>query len=297
MDAAFHAERMTGIGGSDIGAICGLSKFKTPYQVWAEKVGASEGQADNEAMAWGRFAEPIIRDWYCKTTGHAVLVPPMLRHPTHNFLICHLDGDVIGTQKILEIKTARTADGWGEPGTDSIPIYYMTQVQHNMACAEKTICDLPVSFFGSLPVIYTVEADPEIQEMLTDKASEFWELVTRRTPPDPICYADVQAIYGKASRASEVTAPAGIEASVRRLKELSAHAKALEAEQDDLKCRVCAAMGERDTLVDVKGQILATWKKAKDGTAFDAKAFGLSHPEIYAKFTKPKPGSRRLLLK
>ena len=33
----FHTERLGGIGGSDVAVILGLSKWKTPYQLWLEK--------------------------------------------------------------------------------------------------------------------------------------------------------------------------------------------------------------------------------------------------------------------
>ena len=39
-------------------------------------------------------------------------------------MIANLDGFCdaeAGTRRVFEAKTARTADGWGEPGTDQIP--------------------------------------------------------------------------------------------------------------------------------------------------------------------------------
>ena len=35
----FLRERRSGIGGSDVAAILGLSRWKTAYQVWQEKTG------------------------------------------------------------------------------------------------------------------------------------------------------------------------------------------------------------------------------------------------------------------
>ena len=36
---AWRAERRKGVGGSDVAAIMGMSPYKSPYEVWAEKTG------------------------------------------------------------------------------------------------------------------------------------------------------------------------------------------------------------------------------------------------------------------
>ena len=40
----FSVDRTKYIGGSDIGAILGLSKFRTPLEVWMEKTGKETKQ-------------------------------------------------------------------------------------------------------------------------------------------------------------------------------------------------------------------------------------------------------------
>lgn len=42
----FSANRTKYIGGSDIGAILGLSKFRTPLEVWMEKTGRETKRLD-----------------------------------------------------------------------------------------------------------------------------------------------------------------------------------------------------------------------------------------------------------
>jgi predicted phage-related endonuclease len=42
------ADRRKRIGGSDIDAILGLSPYRTPVDVWAEKPGRSPGQGETQ---------------------------------------------------------------------------------------------------------------------------------------------------------------------------------------------------------------------------------------------------------
>ena len=51
------AERRKSLGGSDMGAVLGLNKYRSPYAVWAEKTGLIGETPDNEAMRQGRDLE------------------------------------------------------------------------------------------------------------------------------------------------------------------------------------------------------------------------------------------------
>lgn len=73
MTTEWHEQRRAGIGGSDVAALLGLSKWKSPYQLFLEKTGNAPPQEDNEAMYWGRMLEPVIRDAYEEKTGTAKL--------------------------------------------------------------------------------------------------------------------------------------------------------------------------------------------------------------------------------
>ena len=47
------AYRRTGLGGSDAGAIMGVSPYKSAYAVWADKLGALPPTEDSEPMRQG----------------------------------------------------------------------------------------------------------------------------------------------------------------------------------------------------------------------------------------------------
>ena len=54
----------------------------------------------------------------------------------------------------------------GEPGTDEIPDYYMTQVQHYLAVTGVKTADVAVLIGGNDFRIYTIEADEELQSFV-----------------------------------------------------------------------------------------------------------------------------------
>jgi hypothetical protein len=57
------------------------------------------------------------------------------------------------------------------------------------------------------------------------------------------------------------------------------------------------ALQERDTLVSVSGDVLATWKSSKPSKRFSATLFQQAMPDIYDQFVIEQPGSRRFLVK
>lgn len=284
--------RTKGIGGSDAPAICGVSPWKSPYQVYLEKRGESDPQDDNEPMFWGRTLEPVIRQRYADVTGRTVTVPnEILVHPRHNWMIANIDGEVPG-ERILEVKTARYADGWGEPGSAEIPEAYIIQVQHYMIVRAYPVADVAALIGGNDFRIYTVHADAELQDLILQREADFWEMVKAGTPPDPTTFTDLKQRFGAASKAQTVQANLEVMKAIARLKEI----KALSSEEESLKAVIMAALKESDTLID-GNKVLATWKAQKGATRFDTKAFQEMEPELYKQFLKESDPVRRLLIK
>ena len=57
----WHAVRNSGVGGSDVGAICGLNKWESALSLWAKKSGLIEAKLElSEPMEWGHLLEPVI---------------------------------------------------------------------------------------------------------------------------------------------------------------------------------------------------------------------------------------------
>ena len=65
----WHEARKSGLGGSDIAAVLGLSKWASPMDVWYQKRGLVDPLEESNAMRRGRLLEPAIAEWYAEETG------------------------------------------------------------------------------------------------------------------------------------------------------------------------------------------------------------------------------------
>src|SRR5688572_27517515 len=108
-----------------------MSKWKTQLALYLDKRGELEVE-ENEPMRWDNLLEPVVRQEYANRTGRTVVVPSgIIRHPTVDFALMTPDG-IADDCRVLQVKTARSSEGWGEPGTGEIPMEYLIQVQHEM---------------------------------------------------------------------------------------------------------------------------------------------------------------------
>jgi putative phage-type endonuclease len=269
----FHAERKTGIGGSDAAAALGISPWRTPYDLWLEKTGAANPLPVTEPMRWGTLLEPVIAAEYCRRTGRQIEPAPMLRHPTHRWMIGHIDGRVIGEPRILEVKTAGIGIGWGEPGSDEIPLQYLTQCHHYLVVSQAEVVDIAVLIGGQDFRLYTIERDDAIADTLIEREQRFWWRVENRMPPDPVNTTDAVRRWGRLYAPGMITASEAEQATVERLRGIKKARKALEAEEDAGARLLMAALGDRgDTLVDLAGTALASWKLDRGRAAYQVEA-------------------------
>ena len=125
-------ERRRGIGDrSDIGAILGLSRWRSPLDVYLDKIGEAEEQESSDAMYWGTVLEGIVADEYARRTGKKVRkINAILACEGEPWRRASVDRLVIGERKILECKTAGAHMGheWGPDGSDEVPDVYRAQV-------------------------------------------------------------------------------------------------------------------------------------------------------------------------
>ena len=127
--------RKQGIGGSDASVVCGLSRYKSPVELWMEKTDQLPIQEVGEAAYWGTQLEALVRAEFTKRTGIEVqIVSQLLQSAEYSFMLANLDGVCevpdIGSC-IFEAKTASAykTDEW----EDAIPDEYVLQLQHYMA--------------------------------------------------------------------------------------------------------------------------------------------------------------------
>lgn len=291
-------ERRRGIGGSDVAAILGLSPFKTALQVYQEKRKEVEDWQGSDVTDWGRRLEVPIREWYAEHTGRAVRLPDKILYNTkYPFMLATLDG-YTDDNRVVEIKTARSGKGWGDPGSSEIPDYYALQVQHYLIVTGFEVADVPVSIAGSPPKLYEVPADKELHEMIIEAEAAFWHRVETGNPPDPVTFADALRKYGGSKAQGLVIATESVLSTINDLRGVREEIASLEAREEALKAAIIIAIGDAGSdLVDSLGNVLATYRMGTGRKVFDHKTLEKQMPEIYKKYLKHTEPQRRFILK
>jgi len=291
-------ERRKGIGASDSAAVMGLSPWRTPYQVYLDKIGEAKPWDSNPQMSWGLRMEPALRQFYSDVTNRPVRLPDkILYHSKYQFLLASLDG-FTDDKRVVELKTSRISKGWGEPGTNEIPDYYVIQVQHQMIVTDFNVADVVVSIGGGVPELYEVPADKELQEMIIEAEADFWQRVVEGRPPEPVSYADAISRFSKSAAEGIVVASDEAIHAVNKLRTVQGEISKLKAAEEEIKGKLIIALGEMgDTLVLSDGTKLITYKLSKGRTTFDAKILKKELPEVYKKYLKTSEPQRRFLIK
>ncbi|OOY20858.1 hypothetical protein BMI86_10145 [Thioclava sp. DLFJ5-1] len=313
--AEFLRARQKGIGGSDIAAICGLSKYQTPYGVWESKTQPIDFEAEERKykespwLYWGQLLEELVAKEYAKRMGVKVQrVNAQMQHPDYPFAVANIDRAVVNpkiagtvrwkdyqltTDRLLECKTANgfASSLWGEEGTDDVPESYLLQTHWYMGITKTERTDIAVLIGGSDWRNYTVHADPEMFASLLERAAAFWELVEAKVAPDPQTVADAMARWPKHVAKKELAATVETAQSVDRYTDLKDQIKALEKEAEAEKVKICTAFGDSEILTDM-GSPIATWK-TQANNRFDAKALKADHPEIHSLYLRE--GTNRVL--
>lgn len=291
----FLSIRQTGIGGSDVAAILGISRYKTPQGVYAQKTGEAEPIPDNEPMAIGRALEPVVLDFYERATGVKLIrSPETIRHPDYPFLIGNLDAYHPGV--VVEAKTSFDARDWGEEGTDDIPIDYWCQTQHYMLLTGFPLAAVPVFFRGERSDtfrIYQVPADPAFQQKIIERGQAFWEGVKAHQPPPPMTFEEQAAAWQRMAASSKthivhdaIGADLG---DITLLRQIREDIEVLEAEESRLCQSIQSRMQEADTLM-MDGRPIVTWRINRGRRGIDAKRLEEEEPAIFERFkTEGKP--------
>jgi len=86
-------ERKSFLGGSDIGVIMGANPYKSPYELWLEKIGELEPMQGNQFTKFGEAMEDYIKKEAEERTGLKWRkVRKRFRHPMLAYLVGHVDG-------------------------------------------------------------------------------------------------------------------------------------------------------------------------------------------------------------
>lgn len=278
--------RRQGIGGSDAAVVCGISRYKSTFELWLEKSGEQPIREAGEPAYWGTLLEPFVRNEFEKRTGIEVSTPKqLLQSEEHPFMLANLDGicehPELGTC-VFEAKTASAfkATEWD----NTIPDEYMLQIQHYMAVTGYKGAYIAVLIGGNSFKWKFVERDEELISMLIRCEESFWDYVQNATPP-PIDSSEATARF-LADKFAEckgdtITLPNSAIEIIRQYDTVSAKLDELTEQKRLAENLLKEMLGNNEC--GTIGNSIVTWKPVSQ-ERLDSKKLKTEHPDLYKKY-------------
>lgn len=264
-----RAKRHEGIGASDTPIIMGYSSYKTPYQLYLEKIGALDSTNEmTEQQYWGNALEPLIINRFAEENDVQVTFPDTVYHPDYPFLFANLDGWIESENAIIEAKSANSFQRkeWDMALTDGIPLVYLIQVAKQCLITNATRGYCAVLIGGMEYKQFTYERDAALEALILKADLEFWDCVQKRREPDPISTSDCRLKFPKPHPDKVVESNFRTMNALVGLMNVKASIKDLNDQEDQLKMELMSHMGNAEYLMGQEGELVATWKATKKGT-------------------------------
>ncbi|GGN40383.1 putative phage-type endonuclease [Actinoplanes campanulatus] len=271
-DEQWHQLRREGVTASEIAVVMGISPYDSPFSLFWAKVNDWRWDG-NDLTSAGSHLEDAIADWWmaaCDPLENLIKRSAGLyAHPDRPWQLATPDGllltpcaDCEGTGlypsgrftyycpdcngkggslvALLECKwVAHSWDGWGEPGTDEIPVYYRAQVLWQadvLGVSTVYIAALGPTGFRSY-VVHINEAAQADLEVMRAAGFDFFQRLEGGDAPD---LGGHDATISALQRLHPTLGDGEVQVSV----ELAERYRQARADRDEAKARVAACEAE-----------------------------------------------------
>ncbi|WP_433233890.1 YqaJ viral recombinase family protein [Actinomadura nitritigenes] len=292
----WHLLRAGGIGGSDVPAILGMDRYRSPLHIWQAKRG--EGRSsDSEAATWGRRLEGVIADAFAEESGLRV-TPALgtLAHADEPRMRANIDRLVledagpgaepnIGALECKNRSEYRAAE-WRE----EVPDEPALQAHWYLGVTGYSFAWVAALLGGNRLRFYRLQRDQELIDELVSYCMRWWdEHVATGVPPHP---DGSKATTDLIARMWEAMPEAAVEVNAARTThllarraDLRARVTKLDAELAEVENELKMQLGEAEVAL-IGGRTAYTW--IANGT-FRAKAFRAEQPELAAAYVRQMP--------
>ena len=307
-DVEWHDWRQGGIGGSDIAALAGLSRYASPTSLYYEKLGLLDRSETTPRQRIGQRMEGVLAEEFHDATGlHLTGEQTWCEHPNHEWARCTVDGfasdwatdpatggDLEALLGTVQLKT----DGrfaW----PDGIPANIRAQCIWEMGVTGLRHCWLVVMFAGFRVEVFELDWDFDVAadwDYMFKTARAFWHDHVLAGVPPPV--DDSQATT---DALGDVHAPTGalLEANdagcrlVAEFLEARWLVKSAQIVESRLGNELRAALGEHTDLVDgwtdtrrgPKANVIASWRP-EQRRRVDLDALRAAEPMLVERCTK-----------
>lgn len=286
--------RQSYIGGSDISAVMGMSRWKTPFRLWCEKTGklAQPDLSNNVAVRLGNVLEQTVADLFTEETGKIVRRAPKVYIGEKPYMVAHIDRLIQGeSDELLECKTcsAFKADEWTD---GDIPQEYIYQVMWYLGITGKKTGYIAVLIGNQIFKYRRIELDPELFDLMKKSAEEFWDMVQNDTPPALMSADDetlkelhknVTGDYIELYPEDQKTTNAMMlfEEAIARRQALSEEIKQAQAEKSLVEAQIKDVIKDNEGIKTAK--YIVTWKFRKSAPSYDKESMILDG--VFDKYT------------
>jgi putative phage-type endonuclease len=184
----FVTERRSYLGASDIGAILGVDQYRTPLDVYNEKMGLVLPFEGNRHTERGNRLESMAADLYVELTGRKLRRKNQaLVHADYSYLVGHVDRVAVGDKRIVEIKCPSVAS-YRKVQREGFPDSWIAQLQWYLYLSGYPLGEWVLFCADQFDLLnFEVTADPELHQAMLTKAVEFWEEhIVARIPPSAV---------------------------------------------------------------------------------------------------------------
>lgn len=250
--------RRNGVGGSDVGAILGLSPWVSPFTLWARKLELIAEQDSSPAMRAGSFFErPIKEFWLQQNPGWQILETGTWVSKEHEWAVANPDGILVdpdGEMLLLEVKTSRF------PVSELPPSYRAQVLWYLWILGLKQAKVVYMSGFELSEFDVTFDAFEQAANF--DVVSRWWDYVQSGEQPDWDGATSTLETVREMHPDIDVSASVELGVLGQDLLLKSEELARVESDVRLLKCKVMDAMGSaKSGLVDGVERVVRAARK------------------------------------
>ena len=271
-------QRNKHLGSSDMAAVLGLDRYRTPHDVYLEK---TDKLRDNDisgkmAVYLGNHLEDGVLAFASDELGE--LRRNQYRSHPDLPIGASLDAILVDSDEPVEAKTSGllgpTNDEWGPDGTDQVPDRVIIQVHTQMLCVEPTIVETAhvAALIGRRGfAMFHIKRSPRICEVIAETADRFWSLyVTADTPPpDSVASMDVLKLIKREPKSIATVESETVLAWVEA-KEVLKEAKAKKEEAEAI---LLTALGTAEAGVTSEIGAVTYYERSRKGYTVESTTF------------------------
>ena len=288
-------ERKKSLGGSDVGAVLGMSEYSSPYTIWAEKTGKLPAFEGNEWTKLGNDLEGYVAQRFTEASGLKVVNDSSTwRNDKYPHLHANIDRRVVGMKAGVECKLTSELNA-KKYKNGEFPDRFYAQCVTYLAVTELERWFLAVLIYGKGMKIYqmtripndvvpewceaSVYVDDGEIEALVKATADFWEYVKSGNAPMTDGSASttetLKTLYPESN--GDTVSLMAFESDLQQYKHLASMESDYKKMKDECANKIKAFMGDAGKGESTKYKV--TWSSSVR-SSFDHKAFAKDNPGI-----------------